>query len=224
MMKSTHKDALEIKDKTMWILCHRCEIETEHTVLSQVSNEDGDENVSAWTDYYFTQCNGCKSITLLKEFRFSENYSVNTRTGEYELEVEKTLYPSRLKGRKEMSHIFSVPHGIGRIYSETLSSILNKQNILAGIGIRAIVEGVCKDKSSSGRNLKDKINYLAHKGYITNDSADILHSLRFMGNRSAHEIKSHGTKDLNIAFDIIENLLQNVYVIPKQAKKISPDS
>jgi hypothetical protein len=40
-------------------------------IFSQISNVDGDEDVTAWTDYYFTQCNGCKSVTLLKEYRFS---------------------------------------------------------------------------------------------------------------------------------------------------------
>jgi len=223
-MKSTHKSLNEITEKTKWILCHECGKKTEHMVLSEVSNEDGDENVTALTDYYFTQCNGCKSVTLLKEFRFSEFYSMNPHTEEYELDVKTTLYPSRLQGRKEMTDLFIIPHGIGMIYSETLHSIINDQNILAGIGIRAIVEGVCKDKSSTGRNLEEKIDDLANKGFITHDSASILHNLRFMGNRSAHEIKSHGSKELNIAFDIINNLLQNVYVMPKKAREISSSS
>jgi len=220
-MESSHKSISEIIEKTKWILCHDCGKKTEHMVLSQVSNVDGDVNVTAWTDYYFTQCNGCKSVTLLKEFRFSEYYSPNPYTGENELDVEISLYPSRLQGRKEMTDLFSIPHGIGIIYSETLQAIINNQNILAGIGIRVIVEGVCNDKSSTGRNLKEKINDLANKGFITHDSATILHNLRFMGNRSAHEIKSHGSKELNIAFDIINILLQNVYVMPKKAVEIS---
>ncbi len=223
-MKTTHLGISEVSEKTKWILCHECGKKTEHIVLSQVSNEDGDENVTAWTDFYFTQCNGCKSVTLLKEFRFSEFWEPNAYTGEMELDVETTLYPNRLQGRKEMSDLFLVPHGIGIIYSETLNALINSQNILAGIGIRAIVEGVCKDKASTGRNLKDKIDDLANKGFITNDSATILHSLRFMGNSSAHEIKSHGSKELNTAFDIINNLLQNVYVMPKKAIDISSSS
>jgi hypothetical protein len=45
---------------------------------------------------------------------------------------------------------------------------------MAGFGIRAIVEAVCKDKSMTGKNLQEKINSLANDGFITTAGATIL--------------------------------------------------
>ena len=52
--------------------------------------------------------------------------------------------------------------------------------------------------------------------------ATALHSLRFMGNAAAHEMKAHLQKELNAAFDVVEHLLYGVYVLPKQAAQL-PD-
>jgi len=57
-------------------------------------------------------------------------------------------------------------------------------------------------------------------GVLTKDGADILHSLRNMGNDAAHEVKPHSEVELNVAFDVVENLLENVYLLPQKAKKL----
>lgn len=81
---------------------------------------------------------------------------------------------------------------------------------------------MCKEKSIAGRNLEVKINNLASRGLITPEAATILHSLRFMGNKAAHEIKAHNEAEMNAAFDVIEILLQSVYVLPRRARQL-PD-
>ena len=49
-------------------------------------------------------------------------------------------------------------------------------------------------------------------------AATILHNLRFMGNAAAHEMKAHSIQEISTALDIVEILLQNVYVLPKLAE------
>jgi hypothetical protein len=92
--------------------------------------------------------------------------------------------------------------------------------VLAGIVIRAIVETVCKEKGASGGNLEQKIDHLAAMNLITSDGARILHSLRVLGNKAAHEVKPHTQKELSVAFAVLEHLLQTVYIIPELAKKL----
>ncbi len=92
--------------------------------------------------------------------------------------------------------------------------------VLTGIGIRAIVETVCRERSSPGRNLAEKIGGLITLNLITQTEAEILHDLRFMGNKAAHEVKAHTTEELNLAFDIVEHLLKAVYLLPEQAKRL----
>ncbi len=99
-------------------------------------------------------------------------------------------------------------------------AICSKFNILAGIGIRALVESVCKDKNAVGNDLEKRINDLVLKGILTKDEAGILHKTRLLGNRSAHEVAEPTYEELEIAMDIVENLLRNVYIIPERAKKL----
>jgi hypothetical protein len=93
-------------------------------------------------------------------------------------------------------------------------------SIMAGFGIRAIVEAICKDNEMEGRNLQQKIDSLVNAGLITQAGATILHNLRFMGNAAAHEMKAHAPKELNAAFDAVDYLLKGVYILPKQAQNL----
>lgn len=111
-----------------------------------------------------------------------------------------------------------LPSQVASIYDETHASLCADRFIMAGFGIRAIVEAVCNDKNIAGRNLQLKIDGLRDAGHITKDGALILHNLRFMGNKAAHELKTHKRNELEAGFDVLEHLLQGVYVVPQQAK------
>ena len=94
-------------------------------------------------------------------------------------------------------------------------------NILAGIGIRALVESVCREKDAQGRKLEIKIDDLVTKGVLTHSSAETLHSTRVLGNKSAHELIAATDDELDIAMDIVESLIKTVYVIPQKSKRLS---
>jgi hypothetical protein len=88
------------------------------------------------------------------------------------------------------------------------------------VGIRALVEAVCSAESAKGRTLENKIDDLVKKGILTAKNAQILHRTRLLGNRAAHEIEAPSDPELDVAFDIVENLLETVYIIPKKAERL----
>jgi len=45
-----------------------------------------------------------------------------------------------------------------------------------------------------------------------------------MGNKAAHEVKVHDENILSTAFDIVEHLLKEIYIIPKIAEKITKNT
>jgi hypothetical protein len=51
----------------------------------------------------------------------------------------------------------------------------------------------------------------------------VLHKLRVLGNRAAHEVAPHREDQLALAFDVIDNLLLNVYVLEPQAAALFND-
>jgi len=130
------------------------------------------------------------------------------------------LYPSRLVGRKKPEWDTELPFQIYRVYDEVHAALCNNISVLGGIGIRAIVETVCKHQGLTTGNLQNKIDGLAAAGVITQAGADILHNLRIMGNTAAHEVKAHTAEELGTAMDVIENLLMNVYILPERARKL----
>jgi hypothetical protein len=209
--------------KELWIPCAYCNTVTSHKILTAVSSEDESEegDIQVREDYWTVQCQGCKDVSFCHESRCSED-AVFLADGDAELRPTRKLYPARVQGRPRMRGVYELPHPLLEIYTETHSALCNGLPILAGIGLRAIVEAVCMQKSSTGKDLKQKIDSLASLGLITADGAKILHSLRFMGNKAAHEVKKHTETEIDAAFDVIEILLQGVYVSPKRAAKLPP--
>jgi hypothetical protein len=123
-----------------------------------------------------------------------------------------------------LDHSYLLPYRINKVYEETRTALGNDQPVLAGIGIRAIVETVCIDKSAVGEDLKEKIDDLATKGVVTPEGAKFLHSLRFMGNEAAHEVRAHPEDDLMTALHVVEYLLKGAYILPRLAEKLPKKS
>jgi hypothetical protein len=113
-----------------------------------------------------------------------------------------------------------LPSLIQVIYEETILAIENEQNVLAGIGVRALVETVCKDNEAAGDNLYQKIDSLREKAIVTPMGAEALHKLRVLGNSAAHEVKSHNRQQLYLALEIIEHMLDGTYIIPDKVQKV----
>jgi hypothetical protein len=211
------------KDKEeVWVACRTCGKVTCHLLLTAVatSDESPDGDITVWDDYLTIQCGGCHTVSFCVASRCSEDMDYDPRTGEQQLSVSYRVYPNRIAGRSELEHSHLLPHVTYRIYEETLTAISNYQPVLAGIGIRAIVETICKERAAKGRNLKAQIDDLATTGVITKDGATILHGLRFMGNSAAHQVKAHSRDELIIALDVAEYSLKGVYILPKLADKL----
>jgi hypothetical protein len=121
-------------------------------------------------------------------------------------------YPEFDENIVEIKDFYLVPKIVSQIYEETLAAIRTKSFILAGVGMRAIIEAICNDKSIDG-NLYDKINNMFNNGYIAKGNAKKLHGIRFLGNDAVHDIKSVTPEELYMALRIINHLLETIYTL-----------
>ncbi|MFI8035744.1 hypothetical protein ACH8I4_17980, partial [Acinetobacter sp. ABJ_C3_5] len=55
-------------------------------------------------------------------------------------------------------------------------------------------------------------------GDVSKRDVDLLHSLRFLGNDAVHELEIPGIQDIKVAFNIIEHLIQSIYIMPNELK------
>jgi len=203
--------------------CIKCTGKTAHKVLASadVRGDEGDSNHwFEWAiDNQVVQCLGCKTVSFRKASSSSEDYHQISQDGGWERSVNETLYPSRIEGIKGLGdETHYLPSNVQGIYDETLMALSNQAPVLAGIGLRALLETVCKEKNAIGHDLLKKIDSLVSTGILTPASAAILHKIRTLGNAAAHDMKPHSDKQLGLAMDIVEHLLKDVYILPKQVE------
>ncbi|HMM45323.1 MAG TPA: DUF4145 domain-containing protein [Candidatus Macondimonas sp.] len=212
------------KDKKLLVSCGECRRKTNHTVLVSVDLSGTDEIGSGYevhwaSNHQIIQCQGCDIISFRRVNSTSEDDYIQIGPNEWEQDIHEELYPNRTEGRVPIKDIHLLPTDIERIYAETLKAMNGGQPVLSGIGIRALIETTTKERNANGKDLMEKINDLVTQGVLTKDGAHILHKLRILGNKAAHEVKPHSTDQLDLAMDVIEHLLQGVYILPHHAKR-----
>jgi hypothetical protein len=122
--------------------------DTEHVT------DNGIEIGTVDTDHELVQCDGCQSISY-REFWCTSNEDPDYIPVSPE---RQRLFPPRLQGRRRIA--FKLPDEIEAIYAETYRALCDGSPILAGIGIRAIVEAACRKKGAKTGNLENKIDKL----------------------------------------------------------------
>lgn len=209
--------------QTVECSCRECHRSTKHEIVTEATKHGSagsrEYEINWATEYQVVRCRGCETLSFRRVSSNSEDSPIQIGEDEWEENIHEELFPSPHEGRQPLSDTDLLPDKIQRIYKETLSALNGQQEVLCGIGIRAIVETVCKDKSASGGDLFAKINSLVGLGVLTLDGANILHKLRTLGNNAAHEVKPHTPKELGLAFDVLDHLLLGVYILPEHAKQ-----
>jgi len=222
MSRTAKIKIVDPKAEEIWTACGSCGKETAHKVLAKVSESDespGGE-IQVWNEYHIVQCQGCKTVSFCEETGCSEDMEYDSEGEPVGYAVTQKLYPGRVAGRPLLEEIYDLPHGVAKIYKQTHEALCGKLSVLAGIGLRIIVEAVCSERNASGRELKERIDDLVNQGLVTKDGADILHSIRLLGNKAAHETQANTEDELYAAFEVVEHVLKAVYIIPKKAQKL----
>ena len=128
-----------------------------------------------------------------------------------------------------MQPVEHLPPSVRSAYLETHAALCSGLPILAGIGIRLIVETVCKDKETVDevtdkkakyKLLETRIDELVEKQLLTPTDAGFLQRTRLVGNKAAHEALQLDEVTLNAAMDVAEHLLRSAYLLPKIADRL----
>lgn len=223
-MAQTVKEELNrTQGQELKLPCAKCAGKAAHIVKVAV-DKHGSDTYRQWSidwsaSYQVVQCNGCKELSFRSVSSTSEDY-VQISEDEWDIDEVEHLYPSRVEGRKGLGNdVYLLPYKLQEIYNETSQALVSGVPILAGIGLRAIIETVCKEKNAAGNNLLQQIDDLVNKNVLTPSGSAILHKIRTLGNKSAHEVEPHGEKQLGLAMDVAEHLLSDIYILPKKVEQ-----
>lgn len=213
----SHVDISSSSKEVHQVPCPRCNRDTNHKVLTSVvaSDSSPDNDIHVSTYFETVQCLGCNEISFRKNWHSSEDYETSD-DGQYSTAIDHPeYYPPRLSGRQLLKDHYLLPERVLPIYQETHAALCNASRILAGIGIRAIVEAVCSEKNATGNNLERRIDNLVTQNVLSPPEAELLHRTRLLGNEAAHEVMPLGGRQLAEAMDVAEHLLNTVYLIPQ---------
>jgi hypothetical protein len=194
----------------------KCNAETQHSILADIEDEIKFNRIDFYHHYQVIQCDGCQTLSFRKSSYSSEDY-LQVGENEYELDERVNLFPARVANSRGLgTDTEYLPEPIDRLYDETRGVLLNGLPVLTGIGLRALVESICKEKKVKGENLKEKIDELANIRVLNEGQQTILQLIRTLGNKAAHEVKPHSAEQLALAMDVVELLLDEVYIMPKK--------
>jgi len=202
--------------KPVWTPCRSCDRDTRHDVVHGTVDSEYEYRTDEL--HQIVECRGCGTKSFRKVIVWhEETYQIGD--DEWETPENVTVYPAILKGHRKVDEIDRAPEIVNKIYTQSLISLKNECNILAGIGLRATVEAICNERKVTGRNLEARIDKMAKTGIISQNDADRLHAIRFIGNDAAHEIQPGDERGLLVALRIIEHTIINLYILDGDAKR-----
>ncbi|WP_340010804.1 DUF4145 domain-containing protein [Paenibacillus sp. FSL H7-0690] len=230
------------------LYCKRCKRHTNHKVLSNDNiplsytiSASGFDDYNFHDEYHIVQCMGCDNVCFANVYSGDDCQEVD-EDGYLFYDTVYTVYPEEPKPVAikrifyQVSNFTNVPSFINQVYHEVVSSFNTEANLLPAVGLRTIVEAICKEVkvidgfvykedgtqvvNKEGNplrsdNLQGKINGLHEMGIITLPQRNILHQIRLLGNYAVHEIEFPKRKTIRLGIEIIEKTLENIYELDK---------
>lgn len=199
--------------------CRKCCRETRHEVLFAVEHGASEFYYNEKHIWQVLRCLGCETVAFRYTFE-DHDLMEELPSGRQKPSVSYFRYPGSLPGHKPLDELWTVPDLIRKVYKQTLTSMANGAFILAGIGLRANIEAVCNHLQVSGGSLEKRIDNLFKGGFISNSDRRRLHAIRFLGNDAAHEILELQLADLRVALEIVEHLINTVFILDAKSKDL----
>jgi hypothetical protein len=202
------------KQRTIKAPCNDCGRETKHFVLKSHSTsvEDEEQGLSWHTRFDLLECCGCEFISLKRTFSFSE----------YERDQIEYFPPpiSRREPNWGSHFLLRAPSEVQELLSEVYSALHANQRSLATMGARALLDMVIVDKVGDVGRFDQKLDALEKSNFVSKGQREILETALEAGNAATHRGHRPSLEALNVVMDIVENVLQQIYVLPFAAEEL----
>ncbi len=195
------------------IHCNQCARVTKHLRLIQKVIK-GSEAIDqygpvSWQDTYnLLECCGCENISLQHLSWFSETDEI----------VEKNYPPPVSRRIPEWK--YKLPHQISSLLDEIYNALHANSRRLVVMGARTIVDMVILDKVGDIGSFKEKLKALEVQGFIGKKNREFLTAALDAGSAAAHRGYAANPEEIGHVMDIVENLLEAVFVLEEAAENL----
>ena len=211
------------ESRNVWVPCTDCGGSARnHRMIHELKEPITDE-YQYYGDYHhqLLQCMGCGAVRY-RRFIMDE-YHRDEISGSTEPHHQE-IFPTPTKGQRCSSlaqpNAALIPADVMKMYEETLSALNAAALTLAGGGLRATVEAICRNQGIRIGTLEKKIDSLVQKQLLTSSQAELLHEERYIGNAALHEMTTPSAADIEDGLQIVEGLINTIYILPEKAKRL----
>ena len=165
------------------------------------------------------RCMGCHTVAFRHQ---NDDYDdvEEQPDGTAKHAVTVKTYPRVIANHRGLQATYYLPTLIRKVYEQTLRALGEQAHVLASIGLRACIEATCNELNLSAASLEKRIDQLYKAGHVSNADKKRLHAIRFLGNDAAHEIKEPNQTDIRVALEIVEHLLNTVFILERKASRL----
>ena len=154
-------------------------------------------------------CCGCSAVTLRHTHNFSEEPEPTVNYYPPFVSRPMPRWSAKLKNYK-----------LYLLMKEVYSALYANCRRLATMGARTAVDMVLLDKVGDLGSFAEKLQKLEQAGFVSRHSREFLAAALDTGHAAAHRGHEPTEEQLNHVMDIIENVLQSVYVLQDSAAEL----
>jgi hypothetical protein len=190
--------------------CNSCKQETKHQVIQERSHSESipDQGVGWTSTYQMLECCGCDDILLREIYSFSEDPDDTI-----------TYYPPRIS-RVRPNWSVHLPENLRTLLIEIYAALHADSRRLAMMGARTAFEYVMVSKAGDQGSFAGNIKALETGGYVSKTHCEFLEVALDAGSATVHRFHKPTAEQLGMVMDILENLLQSLYALPKHTDRL----
>lgn len=207
--------------------CNECHTDTNHELLFEKTH-NGTEEISEDFDidwgvqWNVLQCRGCNSMTMKRVAWNSEFYDEKGPIDDTTFFPPRT-FRERPKWLKDRTVARLLPACIDDLFDELYVTLQNDCRASAAMLIRAVFETVMISKVGDNKSFTANLDKFQHEGFITSKQRIVIEPMLEAGHATIHRSYMPKREDLVVLVDIIEGVMNLVYVQTPRAEKLAKE-
>jgi hypothetical protein len=208
------EEHVQRRHKREHIYCNTCRRKTPHSRLKRVQLIETVEGEQLSERYFdVLQCCGCEELVLRRMFHYLEG------SGFPPFSWDVRYFPPAMF-RKTPDWHERLPGEFRSLLYELYKSLDSESLWLPLVGARTLVDMLMREKVGDIGGFKAKLKKLEEAGYLSLHGREVLESALEMGSAAAHRGFTATASDVQSVMDIVEHMLQAVYVFPEVAQRL----
>jgi hypothetical protein len=227
----------EQSERTERIYCNKCRRTTRHRLLKSTRDERIEEyladvyepesgDVPSCIFFDMLECLGCKETVLRRTIHCLDRDILLQKmggTGAIDADnvpIDDVRYFPSAVVRDLPEWRFKLPLEMRKLLEEIYRSLDAENLRLPMMGARTLVDMMILEKIGDVGGFKEKLKELEKEGFVSARNREALYAALEVGNAAAHRGHAATESEVRAVMDIVETMLQAIYVFPELAQNL----